>query len=133
MRLLERYLELSDGDDPDRVEAVQGTLRLFRELEGRRVWIADEVPQELELPLSRIWDGSGRTQGFVITAKVGEQTLTRSVLSGTSYISQNDFRQHFGLGDAKKVDLLEVRWPDGSTTTRKGVAAGQILVVKADE
>ena len=35
------------------------------------------------------------------------------VLSGGSYISSNDMRVHFGLGDADKVDQLEIHWPSG--------------------
>ncbi len=34
------------------------------------------------------------------------------VLSGGSYLSSNDQRVHFGLGDATKVDAVEIRWPD---------------------
>ena len=36
------------------------------------------------------------------------------VVSGGSYASTNDPRLHFGLGDATKIDLIEVHWPDGS-------------------
>jgi enediyne biosynthesis protein E4 len=35
------------------------------------------------------------------------------VLSGGSYLSSNDPRPHFGLGQATKVDDIEVHWPDG--------------------
>ena len=35
------------------------------------------------------------------------------VLSGGSYISSNDMRVHFGLGDTDKVHQLEVHWPSG--------------------
>jgi len=35
------------------------------------------------------------------------------VLSGGSYISSNDQRVHFGLGDSDQVDAVEIRWPDG--------------------
>jgi hypothetical protein len=35
------------------------------------------------------------------------------VLSGGSYLSSNDPRLHFGLGDATKVDDIEVHWPSG--------------------
>ena len=35
------------------------------------------------------------------------------VLSGGSYLSSNDLRPHFGLGQATKVDDIEVRWPSG--------------------
>jgi len=35
------------------------------------------------------------------------------VISGGSYISSNDQRPHFGLGQATTVDAIEVRWPSG--------------------
>jgi hypothetical protein len=39
------------------------------------------------------------------------------VMSGGSYESTNDFRQHFGLGQNTKVDKVEIRWPDGKQET----------------
>ncbi|MGB6973653.1 MAG: CRTAC1 family protein [Terracidiphilus sp.] len=36
------------------------------------------------------------------------------VLSGGSYLSSNDPRPHFGLGQATKVDDIEVHWPSGN-------------------
>jgi hypothetical protein len=35
------------------------------------------------------------------------------VISGGSYLSSNDLRPHFGLGQATTVDAIEVRWPSG--------------------
>jgi hypothetical protein len=35
------------------------------------------------------------------------------VRSGSSYISQNDLRVHFGLGATAKIDYVEVRWLSG--------------------
>jgi hypothetical protein len=35
------------------------------------------------------------------------------VLSGGSYLSSNDPRPHFGLGQATAVDAIEVHWPSG--------------------
>jgi hypothetical protein len=35
------------------------------------------------------------------------------VLSGGSYLSSNDMRVHFGLGDAAKADGVEIHWPSG--------------------
>ncbi len=35
------------------------------------------------------------------------------VISGGSYLSSNDPRPHFGLGQATKIDDLEIHWPDG--------------------
>jgi hypothetical protein len=35
------------------------------------------------------------------------------VLSGGSYLSSNDFRPHFGLGDSMDAGTAEIHWPDG--------------------
>jgi len=35
------------------------------------------------------------------------------VISGGSYMSSNDQRPHFGLGQATTVDAIEVHWPSG--------------------
>ena len=52
------------------------------------------------------------------------------VRSGGGYISQNDLRIHFGLGKARRVDLLEVRWPSGQVDTLKDVKVNQLVYVK---
>ena len=51
--------------------------------------------------------------GAKITVKAGGRTLVDEVRSGSSYISQNDLRIHFGLGGVLKIDGVEVRWPSG--------------------
>ena len=51
--------------------------------------------------------------GAKITLKTGARTLVDEVRSGSSYISQNDLRVHFGLGAASRLDAVEVRWPSG--------------------
>ena len=51
--------------------------------------------------------------GAKITVKAGKRTLVDEVRSGSSYISQNDMRVHFGLGSATKIDYVQVRWPSG--------------------
>jgi hypothetical protein len=52
------------------------------------------------------------------------------VRSGGSYLSQSDLRLHFGLGDAAKIDKVEVKWPDGSTQSFEGVAADRFYKLK---
>lgn len=51
------------------------------------------------------------------------------VRSGSSYISQNDLRVHFGLGTALKADL-EIHWPSGVVDRLPGVKANQVITVK---
>lgn len=45
------------------------------------------------------------------------------VLSGGSYLSQNDLRVHFGLAAATKVDSVEIRWPSGTVDHLKDLSA----------
>jgi hypothetical protein len=70
--------------------------------------------------------------GAVVTVRVGGQRQSRVVRSGTSYLSQDDMRQHFGLGSATRVDSLEVLWPDGSTTLERDVAVDRRIVIRQE-
>jgi hypothetical protein len=48
------------------------------------------------------------------------------VRSGGSYLSQNDLRVHFGLGQNDIADI-EVRWPTGAVESWRGVKKNQVL------
>jgi hypothetical protein len=53
------------------------------------------------------------------------------VHSGSSVMSQCDLRLHFGLGQAKIVDVIEVRWPTTQKTERfTQVKANQMLTIR---
>jgi hypothetical protein len=51
------------------------------------------------------------------------------VLSGGSYLSSNDFRVHFGLGDSASVDGVEIHWPGGAVEQVKLSSVDRILTV----
>ncbi|HKI11803.1 MAG TPA: CRTAC1 family protein [Candidatus Acidoferrum sp.] len=51
------------------------------------------------------------------------------VLSGGSYLSSNDFRVHFGLGDATTIDNVEIHWPSGVVEQVKLPAVDRIFTV----
>jgi hypothetical protein len=52
------------------------------------------------------------------------------VLSGGSYLSQNDLRLHFGLGDSDKVEKAEILWPDGAVETLTNLAADKFYSIR---
>ena len=52
------------------------------------------------------------------------------VLSGGSYLSSNDFRVHFGLGDSTTIDNVEIHWPSGASEQLKLSAVDRILTVE---
>jgi hypothetical protein len=52
--------------------------------------------------------------GATVYVTAGGQRQRGDVMSGGSFMSSNDFRQHFGLGESTTVDSVEIRWPDGA-------------------
>ena len=53
--------------------------------------------------------------GARVRVVTGKHIQMDEVSSGTSVMSQNDLRLHFGLGNVETVDVIEVKWP----TTQK--------------
>ena len=51
------------------------------------------------------------------------------VLSGGSYLSTNDMRVHFGLGDAIDARTAEIHWPSGARETIKLPAVDRIYTI----
>lgn len=67
--------------------------------------------------------------GVRIKLSAGGITQTDQVRSGGSYLSQSDFRVHFGLGTATKIDSVEIRWPSGATDVTKNIEADRFYAV----
>jgi hypothetical protein len=62
---------------------------------------------------------------------VGKHRQMDEVSSGTSVMSQNDLRLHFGLGKAAIVDLIEVKWPTTQIVEKfTQVKANQIITIR---
>jgi enediyne biosynthesis protein E4 len=51
------------------------------------------------------------------------------VRSGGSFISQSDFRLHFGLGKATSAEV-SIHWIDGKSENFPGIAAGEIVTME---
>jgi hypothetical protein len=64
-------------------------------------------------------------------AEVRAQGRTRfdEVRSGTGYLSQSDFRLHFGLGSAEEGEV-RVRWPDGTLQQAGSLKANQFWLIE---
>ncbi|HEY6293894.1 MAG TPA: CRTAC1 family protein [Terriglobia bacterium] len=68
--------------------------------------------------------------GARVTVEAGGRRQIREVLSGSSYLSQSDLRQHFGLSEARKADQVEVRWPSGQVDRISNVDADQFIIIE---
>jgi len=68
--------------------------------------------------------------GTRVKITTGNHSQIDEVMSGSSYYSQNDFRLHFGLGSATKVDSLELIWPSGLKESYRNLAANSLFVLQ---
>jgi hypothetical protein len=66
--------------------------------------------------------------GAQVTVRFGGKVQTKEVLSQSSYLSVNDPRLHFGLGNATSVDFA-VRWPVGTTENFRDVPVDHLIYV----
>jgi len=67
--------------------------------------------------------------GARVTIHAGGMTQFDEVRGGSSYLSQNDLRLHFGLGSVASIDLVEVRWPSGKIETSEHISADKIYTI----
>lgn len=67
--------------------------------------------------------------GARVTVKAGGVSQFDEVRGGSSYLSQNDLRLHFGLGKAEKITETQIRWPNGKVEILKDLAADKIYTV----
>jgi len=68
--------------------------------------------------------------GARIRLTASGRTQTVEVRSGGSYLSHNDSRAHFGLGDAARVDRVEITWPSGRVETIAGLAVDRFYLAQ---
>ena len=68
--------------------------------------------------------------GARLALTTGQRRQVREIQSGSSYLTQNDLRAHFGLGQADRAERLEIRWPDGSTEVVDNLPANHVVSVR---
>ncbi|NNL13018.1 MAG: CRTAC1 family protein [Acidimicrobiia bacterium] len=105
----------NDGDLDVAINAIGSPVTLLENrVRGR--WLAVEP--------------DGFHPGLQIVAVLPDGTeLERTVLAGSSYLSSEDPRAYFGLGDATMVTELRLRWPDGRQSVLADVDANQRIQV----
>ena len=55
--------------------------------------------------------------------------MVQEVRSGSSFLSQNDLRLHFGLASSRRVDRIEIDWPGSSKEVISGIETNQFITI----
>src|SRR5256885_8696538 len=85
-----------------------------------------EIALQGEAPNAR-----GIGSSLILTVGGHKQYLYHSPYRG--YMSTMDDREHFGLGGAKRVDSLEVVWPDGRYQLLTGLDADRMVTLRQQD
>jgi hypothetical protein len=67
--------------------------------------------------------------GARVTVTAGDLTQFSEIRAGSSYMSQNDLRLHFGLGAQTSMNIVEVAWPSGTKEKYRDLAADVIYTI----
>jgi hypothetical protein len=106
----------NDGDLDVAVATIGGPLVLLRNSGAGGNWLV--IASEPATP------------GTLVTVEMIDRSRqSREILAGSSYLSSEDPRAHFGLDEASAVASVTTRWPDGAETILEDVEANQIVVV----
>jgi hypothetical protein len=68
--------------------------------------------------------------GATVYLTVAGMRQRGDVLSGGSYLSSNDFRVHFGLGDSASVESVEIHWPSAAIEKLKLPSVDTIFTIE---
>ena len=131
------YLTGTDSDGDGRC-VVAGDFRnvgrqdlLVRQVGGGPLLLFENnFPQRHYLKVSLRGRQSNRLGvGARLRAVVNGQQLVREMFPANSYRSQAPNLVHFGLGDAGRVERLEIRWPSGKSQVLTDLPADRHVVV----
>ena len=71
--------------------------------------------------------------GTDVRVTAGADAQTKTLRSGSSYLSSSELILTFGLNAHAQADAIEIRWPSGQVDNLKNIAADQIITVKEKE
>jgi hypothetical protein len=108
----------NDGDLDVAVNSIGGPLTLLQNVGAKGNWLTVQL-------------GDGAVGATVTAVLPDGRQLSREIHAGSSYLSSEDPRLHFGLGTADTIAELYVSWPYCADTRLQNITVNQhLLIVK---
>jgi hypothetical protein len=113
-----------DGDLDLALCTVGNALRLFRNV---------APPRGAHWVMVRALTRGRDALGAQMWVEAGGRRRFGAVLAGSSYLSSNDPRAHFGLGPLDALDAIEVLWPDGRRERFPAAGVDRVITLRQGE
>ena len=68
--------------------------------------------------------------GAKIQVKTADQTQIREIYAGDSYMSFSSLVAEFGVGNATRIETLQITWQNGETQTRHNIPVNQRIQIR---
>lgn len=126
---------LDFGDDGRAVAPVDidgdGDLDLaFLSLQGLRLMENRSAPRRFARLRLEAAKGDRQALGARVHLEAGGVTQQDYVKATTGFATQVPLDLHFGLAEAKKIDAITIRWPDGSSESHRDLPVDRLLVIR---
>jgi hypothetical protein len=111
----------ADFNNDGRIDVVVASLQGPAEL-----W-ENVSPAENSWLILKLTGAKSNRDGIGAVVKIGKQF--NHMTSAVGYVSSSHFGVHFGTGQMKRIDEIEIIWPSGIRQILKNVAVNQVLKV----
>lgn len=146
-----RFLDVGFLTGANRIEDGRGVAVADFDRDGRQDMVVQNLDQPAALLMGRgevghwlqvelVGRGGNRDAvGALVRAHLDDagagksRIVTRQASAVTGFLGSSSPVLHLGLGDAERVERLEIRWPSGEERVLRDVAADQRIRVREDE
>jgi thiol-disulfide isomerase/thioredoxin len=66
--------------------------------------------------------------GARLVATYGGKRQAQDMTCGTGYLTSQPLELHWGLGEAERIEKLEIRWPGGTQQTIENISPGRVTI-----
>lgn len=120
-----RGMSMADLDNDGDLDIVVNNLRGAAQLFENELCMGSSVEVEVRWPAS----ANTRALGATLTLQTDAGKYTRQVRAASGYLSGDPTRIHFGIPADASVQMVTIRWPDGTVSTVDEITPRQLLVV----